>query len=64
MRLHANEQIAPGHVVIQQPGEVIVCRLADLRYEPGDDADTEMIVNPADVEVARAMWFEPKGQMR
>ncbi|MGY8710501.1 hypothetical protein RAD16_32600 [Bradyrhizobium sp. 18BD] len=64
MRLHANEQVAPGHFVVRQPGEVLVCRLGDQRYEPGDDADTDMIVNPCDIYVARAMWFEEKGAMQ
>jgi len=65
MRLHSNEEIAAGHVVVMQQGdEVLFCRLADLRYEPGDDAETIMIVNPADVDAARAMWFEPKGAVQ
>lgn len=62
MRPHANEQVVPGHVVIKQPGDVLVCRLADLRYEPGDDSETEMI---------RSIWgrrrrcgFEDKGSMQ
>jgi hypothetical protein len=64
VRLHAHDQVAPGHVVVAQRGEILVCRLGDLRYEPGDDSKTEMIVNPQDFEAARAMWFEPKGRMQ
>lgn len=65
MRLHSNSDIAPGHVAVLQKGdEVLFCRLADLRYEPGDDAETIMIVNPVDVAAARAMWFEDKGAVQ
>lgn len=64
MKLHAHDQVALGHVVVAQRGEILVCRLGDLRCEPGDDSETDMIVNPADVEAARAMWFEPKGRMQ
>ena len=65
MRLHSNEEIAPGHVVVVQKGdEVLVCRLKDLIYEPGDDEETDMIVNPCDVDAARAAWFEDKGAVQ
>lgn len=64
MRLHANEEIAPGHVVVSQGDEVLFCRLSQLRYEPGDDSETIMIVNPCDVDAARAMWFEDKGRVQ
>ncbi|MCS3727287.1 hypothetical protein [Bradyrhizobium betae] len=64
MSLHANSEIAPGHVVVLQKGDkVLVCRLEDLIYEP-DDEDTDMIVNPVDVAAASSMWFEPKGQLQ
>src|SRR3954452_5920095 len=62
MKLYANSDIPVGRVLISQNGEGFICRLTDLRYQPGDDDGTEMIVNPADVEAARAMWFEPKGR--
>lgn len=61
VRLHSNDQIAPGHVLVMQPGEVLLCRLTELIHEPGDDSETDMHVNPCEVAAARAMWFEPKG---
>ncbi|MBP1294297.1 hypothetical protein [Bradyrhizobium elkanii] len=64
MRLHANDKIAPGHVLVTREGEVLLCRLAELIYEPGDDSGTDMHVNPCNVEFARAMWFEPKGRVQ
>ncbi|MHC2844824.1 hypothetical protein [Bradyrhizobium diazoefficiens] len=64
MRLHSNDQIAPGHVLVMQSGEVLLCRLSELIYEPGDDSQTDMHVNPCDVAAARAMWFESKGAIQ
>ena len=62
VRLHSNDQIAPGHVLVTQPGDVLLCKLAELIYELGEgDADTAMIVNPCDIDVARAKWFGEKG---
>lgn len=61
MRPHASEQIAPGHVVIRQPGDLLICRLADLLYEPGDVSETAMIRS---IWAAKAMWFEDKGSMQ
>lgn len=63
MRLHANEEIAPGFVVVSQAGEVLLCRLSELQYVPGDDSETDMIVNPQDFAAAKAMWFE-KGSVQ
>lgn len=65
MRLHANDHIKPGHVLVSQDsGDVLLCSLGELRYVPGDDDNTDMIVNPCDVAAAKAMWFEPKGIMQ
>lgn len=65
MRLHSNSEIALGHVLVVQPGGVLLCKLAELIHEPGEgDDDTDMHVNPADVEAAKAMWFEPKGSLQ
>lgn len=63
VRLHASETVAPGHVV-QHPRDALVCRLADLQYVPGLNEDVDMIVNPAGVDAAKAMWFEDKGRMQ
>lgn len=50
VRLHSNDQIAESHVLVMQPGEVLLYNLAELLYEPGaGDDDTDMHVNPADV---------------
>lgn len=65
MILRGHEDIAPGHAAIVQDGEIIIARLSDLRYEPDDDdVNVIMIVNPVDVEAAKAMWFEPKGAIQ
>ncbi|WP_256805789.1 hypothetical protein [Bradyrhizobium sp. Bra64] len=65
MRLHSNDQIAEGHVLVMQPGEVLLCRLAELIYEAGaGDDDTDMHVNPSDFAAAKAMWFEDKGSVQ
>lgn len=64
VRLHASETVAPGHVVVQQPADILVCRLADLQYVPGVNEDVDTIVNPADVDAAKAMWFEDEGRMQ
>jgi hypothetical protein len=65
VRLHPNDQIAEGHVRVMQPGEVLLCKLVELIYEPGaGDDNTDMHVNPADVAAARAMWFEDKGRVQ
>lgn len=64
MRLHYDPEIAPGHVVVSQADGILFCRLAELIYEPGDDADTDMIVNPVDVDAAKATWFEDKGSVQ
>ena len=60
MRLHSNDRIAQGHVLFMQPGEVLRCKLAELIYEPGaGDDDTDMHVNPADLQTAMLRWFAP-----
>lgn len=64
MRLHSNAQVAPGHVLVLQSGEILLCRLRELQYVPGGDSDTDMHVNPRDVEAAKAMWFEDKGRVQ
>lgn len=64
MRLHSNDQVAPGHVLVLQSGEILLCRLRELQYVPGDDSGTDMHVNPADFAAAKAMWFEPKGAIQ
>lgn len=64
VRLQASEKVAPGDVVVQQPGDILVCRLADLQYVPGLNEDVDMIANPADVDAAMAMWFEDKRRMQ
>jgi hypothetical protein len=65
MRLHSNSEIAPGHVLVMQPGDVLLCKLAELIYEPGaGDDDTDMHVNPSDFAAAKAMWFEDKGRVQ
>ncbi|MBB4377237.1 hypothetical protein [Bradyrhizobium sp. SBR1B] len=65
MRLHSNYKIAAGHVLVTQPGDVLLCRMAELVYEPGDgDDDTDLHVNPTDFAAAKAMCFEPKGRVQ
>jgi hypothetical protein len=64
VKLFSNEKIAPGFVRIEQDGGGIECPLDALIYEPGDDSETVMTVNPADVDVAMVRWFAPKGAMQ
>ena len=65
MRLHSNDQIAPGHVLVMQPGDILLCKIAELFYESGEgDDDTDLHVNPGDVEVAKAMWCGPQGRVQ
>lgn len=64
MRLHSNDQVAPGHVPVLQAGEILLCRLRELQYVPGNDSDTDTHVNPADFAAAKAMWFETKGAIQ
>lgn len=61
VRLHASETVAPGHVVVQQPGDTLVCRLADLQYVPGRNEDVDMIVSPCDVEAAKRYGSRRRG---
>ncbi|TWI70534.1 hypothetical protein IQ16_03707 [Bradyrhizobium huanghuaihaiense] len=63
MRFHSNDQTAPGHVLVTQPSEVLLCRLIELIYEPGEgDGDTDP--HPADFAAAKAMWFQDKGRVQ
>ncbi|WP_340672372.1 hypothetical protein [Bradyrhizobium ottawaense] len=64
VRPHASETVVLGQLVVQQPGDILVCRLADLQYVPGLNEDVDMIVNPAGVDAAKTMWFEDKGRMQ
>ncbi len=62
MKLLTNPDIPAGRVMIAQDGEGFICRIAALIYEPGEgDEDVQIVVNPVDFELARAMWFEDKG---
>jgi hypothetical protein len=64
VKLFGNEKIEPGRVRIEQDGGGIECALDALVYEPGDDSEAVMTVNPADVDVAMMKWFAPKGAMQ
>ena len=63
MKLFSNDRIMPGRVRIEQDGGGFECALAALVYEPGDDAETVMTVNPADVQTAMVRWFAPIGRL-
>jgi len=64
LRPGANPEVAAGHVAKSQPDGVLLCRIADLRCEPGDDTETHMIVNWVDVAAVRAIWLEPRGSVQ
>jgi hypothetical protein len=60
MRIHAAPRIPPGRVIVIEDGEVVADgRLSDLVRTDGEEAsDTDIYVNPADVDAFRARWFE------
>jgi len=64
MKLFALEKIQPGYVVVIEAGVIVAQgRLADLQRVAGDEAETtEIFVNPADVDEARARFLE-KGRL-
>jgi hypothetical protein len=64
MKLFSNDRLKPGRVRIEQSGGGFECALDAVVYEPGDDSDTVMTVNPADVQTAMARWFAPTGRMQ
>jgi hypothetical protein len=64
VKLFSHPDIAPGRVRIEQDGGGFECALDALIYEPGDDSETKMTVNPADVGVAMVRWFAPKGRVQ
>ena len=65
MRLLTNPDIPAGRVMIAEDGEGFICRIADLIYEPGEgDENVQIVVNPVDLEMAKAMWFEDKGRLQ
>jgi uncharacterized protein (DUF427 family) len=59
MRIHAAPR-NPGRVIVIEDGEVVADgRLSDLVRPDGEEAsDTDIYVDPADVEGFRARWFE------
>ena len=61
MKLFSNDQVKPGRVRIEQDGGGFECALDALAYEPGDDAETTMTVNPCDVQMAWMRWFASQG---
>jgi hypothetical protein len=60
MRLHAAPHVEPGRVIVIEDGVVVADgRLADLvRTDDEEPSDTDIYVNPADVEGFKARWFE------
>ncbi|WP_128960624.1 hypothetical protein [Bradyrhizobium guangzhouense] len=57
----ANPEVALGQVAISEPDGALLCRIADLRYESGRDADTDLIVNSVNFAAVR---FEPRGSVQ
>ena len=65
VKLMTNDDIPAGRVLISQDGGGFICRIAELVYEPGEgDEDAQVVVNPVDLEMAQAMWFEPRGRVQ
>jgi hypothetical protein len=60
MRLHAAHRVPPGRVIVIEDDVVAADGLlSDLIRTDGDEAiDTDIYVNPADVEGFRARWFD------
>jgi hypothetical protein len=60
MRLHAAPNVPLGRVIVVENGEIVADgRLADLIRTDGEaPSDTDIYVNPADVDGFRARWFE------
>jgi hypothetical protein len=60
MRLHAAPNVKPGRVLVIEDGKVVADGpLSALIRTDGEEAEnTDIYVNPADVEGFRARWFE------
>ena len=65
MRIHAAPR-NPGRVIVIEDGEGVADgRLSDLVRPDGKEAsDTDIYVDPADVEGFRASWFECVGSSK
>jgi uncharacterized protein (DUF427 family) len=60
MRIHAARNVPRGRVLVIEDGEVVADgKLADLVRTDGEEPiDTDIYVNPADVEAFKARWFD------
>jgi hypothetical protein len=60
MRLHSAPRVPPGSVIVIEDHIVVADgRLSELIRTEGDEAiDTDIYVNPADLESFHARWFD------
>jgi hypothetical protein len=66
MRIHSAPLLPLGDIVIVESGVVaLVGRIADLRWEDGqDDSNVDIYLHPEEVEFFIATWFPSRSNRR